>query len=480
MKLKKNFLYQFGYQILAIILPLITSPYISRVLGAEAIGDYTYTYTVSYYFYIACMLGFDTYGQRRIASALDNKEDRDKAFSETVTLQVLITALGCFIYIIYCFLLHGTIRLLSFIQLFYLASAFTNIIWVFEGVEEFRSVALRNTIVKVVSTILIFTLVRQRSNLWVYTLIIAGSSFVGNLILIIDAKKYVTFRFPNMKSCIPQLKPIVLLFAPQIGITVFMQMDKLMLGWWSTSRQLGYYQNAEKIINVPVALILTVGTVMMPRIINLKANEEYESIKKYNSISMEGLMLIGVACTAGLAAIAPAFTPWFFGDDFVDGSSILSLLSFQVAFMAWENVLQKQYLVPFGRDKEVIKAMSFAALINIVLNTLLIPFLDANGAIIGSLVSHLFICIYEGRILWKNLDIKKYMINVLWFGFAGILMFAIIRAVAGLNIIQNTTILVLTEIVTGAVSYLIMVLAIIMLRKSDLFEYIKRMKEMTF
>ena len=118
MKLKQNFIYQFSYQILAIIVPLITTPYVSRVLHPEGIGDYAYTFTVVYYFFIAWMLGFDTHGQRLVAQALGDRERRSRAFSEVATLQAGVTLLGSVIYILYTILAAERRRLITAVQFF--------------------------------------------------------------------------------------------------------------------------------------------------------------------------------------------------------------------------------------------------------------------------------------------------------------------------------------------------------------------------
>ena len=480
MKLKQNFIYQFSYQILAIIVPLITTPYVSRVLHPEGIGDYAYTFTVVYYFFIACMLGFDTHGQRLVAQALGDRERRSRAFSEVATLQAGVTLLGSVVYILYTVLSAERLRLITAVQFFYLASAAINVIWLFEGVEEFRSVALRNIAVQIVSCVLIFTLVKEETDLWKYTAIMAGSAFAGNLLFLATAGRHVDYRLPRFRNTIAHLKPALLLFVPQIGITVFMQMDKLMLGWWSTSRQLGYYQNAEKVVSIPVALILTVGTVIMPRIITLRAEKRMEEVRKYNSFAFDLLMVIGIGCTFGLTGIAHVFTPWYFGEEFRESADILSILSAQVAFMTWENVLQKQYLVPFEKDAVVIRAMTFAAGINVVLNTLLIPGYGSVGAIIGSLVAHLFICCYEGVILRRELPIRRYLGVTLALGAAGAVMCAAVRMLSRCLTAVNPFFQLVILIAAGGLLYLAMAAAILRWMHSDVMgslgETVKRIK----
>lgn len=466
--IKKNFLYQFAYQVVNLLLPLITAPYVSRALGAESIGTYTYASTVSYYFWVVAMLGFETHGQRRIAGFQTDREKRSKLFFEIYTLQIIITVIVSLAYFGYALTLTGLDRQLGIIQIVYMASSCVNVVWLFEGVEEFKSVSIRNIVVKIVSTILIFLLVKSKDDLWLYALIIAGSTFGGCIILLVEAHKYVEFtkiKFSNLKL---HVWPIIRVFLPQIGITIFMQMDKLMLGWWSTPRQLGYYQNGERIVNIPVTLILTIGNVIMPRIAKLRAEGDTTQIKRYNKLSMEALLLFGVACTTGLIAISKDFTPWFFGEDFRNSADVVSLLSVQIVFMAWENVLQKQYLTPMERDKVVIFCMSMAAAINLVLNSILIPRYAAIGAIIASLISHLFICVWESIILCKEQPITFFIKVLVEYSILGIIMCVIVMLIGSAIVDQNLTVKVIVEITTGVVVYIALALAMLKHKKSEL------------
>lgn len=480
-RLQKNFFYQFSYQILAILLPLITSPYISRVLGANGVGVYSYTFTVANYFYIICMLGFDTYGQRLIAANQKYPKKRNKVFTELLLLQIAVTFIVSIIYVGYIFTQAGERQLLAIIQFLHVASSFTNIIWLFEGVEEFKNVTTRNMIVKLASCILIFLCVKEQSDIWLYTLIMAGSTFAGNLLLVAYAHKYVSLDKPNWYSMLNHMKPIFMLFVPQIGITIFMQMDKLMIGWWSTTRQLGYYQNAEKIINIPITLILTVGVVIMPRIVSLQTDGETEQVKRYNSLCMEFLLALGVGCMFGLIAVAKDFVPWFFGEDFSESTSTLSLLSVQIVFMAWENVLQKQYLVPYGMDKVVATAMTVAAIINVLLNLWLIPQYAATGAIVGSLGAHIVICIFEGIVLRKELPVLRYSWIGISFVIPGVIMCGCVLLFARNVTMRIMTMKIICEILIGIAVYVPLLFAVLKLEKSAIWDvfcnYIDKFKK---
>lgn len=453
-QIKRNFIYQFIYQILAILLPIITMPYISRLFGADGIGKYSYTYTIANYVYIFSMLGFDTYGQRIIATCRENIIIRSKYFWEVYALQILSGTVGMAIYSGFIFLGTNELKLLSATQFLYVASALINIIWLFEGVEEFQKVAIRNAAVKIISVILIFTFVKKTDDLCLYSLIMSSSYLFGNLLFICYARKYVNLVRPEIKCCFRHLKSIVLVFIPQIGITIFMQMDKLMLGWWSSMRELGYYQNAEKVINIPIALILTVGIVMMPRITNLKAVEDKKQLDKYISLSMKLLMCGSIACMFGLLAISREAVAVLFGEDFAGSSGIMNWLSITVFFMAWENVLQKQYLIPMGKDKLIAVTMILAAVVNMLFNMVLIPTLGAAGAIIASIISHILICIIETIYVRRELPVISFLKDAFIFSIIGLGMLISVKIFSYTITIDILFLKLAVEILLGGLIYI--------------------------
>jgi O-antigen/teichoic acid export membrane protein len=172
---KKNFIYNFIYQILILILPLITVPYVSRVLGADGVGTYSYTYSIAYYFMIIAMLGLNNYGNRRIAKVRDNKEDLSKEFWSIYKLQLITSSIMIILYFLYVSLFATKYKLIAFIQILYVASSMLDINWFFFGIEKFKLTITRNTIIKVFSLILIFIFVKNENDLWKYTTILSSS-----------------------------------------------------------------------------------------------------------------------------------------------------------------------------------------------------------------------------------------------------------------------------------------------------------------
>ena len=474
--IKKNFIYQFSYQLLNILLPLLTAPYISRVFGADGMGEYSYTYTIANYAFVFSMLGFDTYGQRMIVMHRNNRDKLCEAFWQIYFLQIISSALGSILYWTYVILFANEYFVLSAIQYIVVMGAFTNIVWLFEGVEDFKRVSLRNIEVKILSVILIFLFVKKPSDIWIYALIISGSTFIGNLLFIVYSRKYISFKQINIFDSFKHLNGILLVFVPQIGITIFMQMDKLMLGQFSTMRELGYYQNAERIVNLPVAFILTVGTVMMPRIAAFHSMGDKSKIRSYITVSMKWLMMGSIGCMFGIMAISRDFVVLFSGTDFADSYIVISSLTPIIIFMAWENVLQKQYMVPLKKDKFVAIIMCLAAVINVIINYMLIPKMNAIGAIIGSILSHVFICLAEGIYLRKELPIFKMLCNIFPYLLSGTVMLVCVIFCANHVNIQSLIVKLIIEVVIGAIIYLTLSTVILYLQGERLKDILKSNK----
>ncbi len=285
-KIGKNLLYNIIYQVLIIIVPLITSPYLARVLGAEQIGIYSYTYSIVFYFMIFAILGINNYGNRTIAKVRDDSEKTSKAFWSIYFIQFCLGTLTIIAYVIYCTLFVKEHLMISIIQGLYIISNLLDITWYFYGKENFKITVLRNTLVKVISLILILLFVKSDKDLWIYTLIMASSMVVGQILLWPNVFKETKFVKISKADVLIHIKPIIILFIPVLATSIFSYMDKIMIGKLSTMTQAGFYENSEKIISIPKAIITAIGTVMLPRSANLFVKNKEKEIKRYIYVTM--------------------------------------------------------------------------------------------------------------------------------------------------------------------------------------------------
>ena len=310
--MKKNYIYNVIYQILILIIPLITMPYSSRVLGADGIGIYSYTYSIVYYFMLVAMLGLNHYGNRTIAKARDNKEELSKEFFSIYIFQLFTSTIMVLLYFIYVTFFNVEYKTIAYIQIMYVIASMFDVNWFFFGMEKFKLTITRNTIIKVLSLVLIFTFVKTPDDVWKYTAILAGSTLLSNLMLLVVLKKYVKPARISKKDIIKHVKPNLVMFLPVIAVSIYKMMDKIMLGTISDVSEVGYYENAEKITNVSLTLITALGTVMLPRVSNMISNNKEAEVKKLIEKTMPFVMFMTFPIAIGISCISNDFTVIFF------------------------------------------------------------------------------------------------------------------------------------------------------------------------
>ncbi len=450
--IKKNFSYNIIYQILIIILPLVTAPYVARVIGAEGNGIYSYTYSIVQYFALFAMLGLNNYGNRTIAKCRDNKEKLSKEFCSIYFFQLCMSAFTLMIYIVYICTFGQKYFIFALIQMIYLLSTCFDINWLFFGLEKFKLTVTRNIIIRILSTIFIFIFVKTEKDLILYTILMSGSHLLSQILLWPFLKREVNFVRPNFKDVIKHLKPNFILFIPVIAVSIYKIMDKIMLGNMTNINNVGYYEYAERIINIPLGVITALGTVMLPRISNMIAKGEKDNVKYYIDKSMQFMAFLSIPICFGLITVAPNFIPIFLGNEFKQTGIIIQYLAITILFISWANIIRTQYLIPNEKDKTYIISVIIGAIVNYIINIILIPIYQGIGAAIGTIGAELSVMMYQTYIVRKELNIKKYMRDWLKFLVNGIIMFVIIILMK--NIINSTYILIPIQILLGAIIYL--------------------------
>lgn len=409
--LQKNFLYNVLYQILLVILPLITAPYISRTLGATAVGVYSYTYSVAYYFLLIAMLGIGNHGNRSVAAVRDDREKLNKTFSSIYSLQVMTFSIAILVYAFYLVLFVKDNRLIVLLQLIYVTSGLFDIGWLFFGLEQFKLTVARNTLIKISTVVLMFVFVHKPSDLWKYTLIMSAGTLFSQAYLWLYVKKYVSFKKCSVKEIASNIKPVLILFIPVLAYSIYKVMDKIMLGNMSSYDQVGFYNNAEKIINIPMGIITALGTVMLPRMSNIVANGDKKRVDDYIRISAKLVTLLSSAIAFGLMGVSSVLAPVFFGDEFIACGEIIRLLSVTVFFIAWANVIRTQYLIPNKRDSIYLTSTMVGAILNLIINWMLIPKYQANGAAFGTIVAEFSVMLVQMVAVKNELPMRKYIMS---------------------------------------------------------------------
>ncbi len=450
--LKKNFLYNTAYQLLLIILPLITAPYVSRVLGVDGVGTYSYIYSIAYYFCLFGMLGVSNHGNRSIALARDDRKKRSYTFWAIYTIQFITTMIALLFYLFFITVLFDGNKRVAYIDTLFLLSYVLDINWLFFGLEEFRLTVTRNMVFKMLTVACTFIFVKNIDDLWKYTLILSSGTLLSQAYLWGFLRQKVDCVKPSKNEVLSQIKPILILFIPVISYSIYKVMDKIMLGSMTSVQQVGLYENAEKIVGIPVGVITAFGTVMMPRISALISQNDTTQIENYNKMSFRYFSLLAFGMVFGLIGISDVLPEVYFGNQFADCGSLIAGLSFTLIFMTWANIIRTQYLIPNKKDKPYVVSTICGAIINLIVNCLFIPEFQAKGALIGTLLAEFTVFFVQALYVRNDFPVFRYLKPTLGFLVAGICMSCVIYYIGNLWSTSIKTLMV--QVIVGSVIYL--------------------------
>lgn len=456
--LKTNYIYNLIYQILIIILPLVTTPYISRVLGAENIGIYSYTLSITTYFVLFGSLGIAMYGQREIAYIRDNEYKKSVVFWEIILLRAITMSISLTLFV-FIFANGENYNSYYKILIIEIIANSLDISWFFQGLEEFKKTVTRNIIVKIISVICIFTLIKKTEDLWLYILIYVLSNLLGNLSLWLYLPKHlIKVKLKDLKIK-KHIIPIISLFIPQIAMQIYLVLDKTMLGnILGDMSEVGNYEQSQKIIKTALTVVTALGTVVAPRIANIISSNEKEDVEKYLENSFRFVWMLGFPIMLGLIATSRTFVPWFLGEGYKKSISLIMIGAPLIMAIGLNNVTGIQYLIPAKKQKLYTKSVVIAAMLNLAFNLILIPYFKAAGALIASVIAEFSIVVVQLLDVRKDFDIKIILKNSYKYIVSGIIMFIPIYI---LGIFQEPTIkTTLIQIILGGFIYGVVLIAL--------------------
>ena len=413
MRVIKNYLYNLSYQILTIILPIITVPYVTRIFTSEDLGNYGFYNSIVSYFSLFAMLGIGIYGTKQIAAA----SDVNSAFWNIYAIQLIASILAISVYVIAIFSIpqmRGIIPLILGIVLF---TKMLDISWLFAGKEDFKKITLRNTVVKVTGVISIFTFIKSSEDLYLYVFLIVIFDFLGQFVMWIPAKKFIKRPSFNMKIMKKNLHPIVLLFLPQIAISLYVVLDRTLLGLLGSYSDVGIYEQGQKLISILLTVVSSLGTVMVPRVANLlfeRKDKEAQNMVKFSFILYN---LIIFPMIFGLIAVNEVFVKFFLGKNFQDVKYVLYIIVFNIMFVGWTNILGYQVLVVRNKNKEFMLSTTIPAFVSVAVNIAVIPLFGYIGASITAVIVELLAFTiqwyYCRNIINKNLLFNKDLVKII-------------------------------------------------------------------
>ena len=407
--LKINYIYRMLYEVLLLITPLITTPYVSRVLGADGIGDYSFTHSLITYFMLFGALGTASYGQREIARHRDNKFLASKLFWEIEFLTVMTTGV-CLLGWIGVIIFSAKYRYHYLALTPFLLGTMFDISWFFSGYEKVKNIVLRNSAVRILGIILLFIFVKHKNDVIVYCVINSVSSLMGALSMwmylpgMLTKVNFRELRFGH------HFHETLIYFIPTIAASVYTVLDKTLIGAITgSSFQNGYYEQATKIISIVKSMVfVAVNSVLGARISWLFAEQRFDEIKKRISHSMDFIYLLAYGSIFGIIGVSSRFVPIFFGKGFDPVVRLLYIMSPLILVIGTSNCLGNQYYTPSGQRKRSAKYIILGAFVNLIMNLILIPHYGAAGATIASLcaemiITFMYVHMSDGYMTWRQL-----------------------------------------------------------------------------
>ena len=452
-----NLTYHLIFRLIMTLSPLIVAPHLARELGASNLGIFTFVLANVQYFVMCAKLGIEQHGQRSIAECFYDKEKYSQTFWNLYTVQFLMSLLAAALYLCYSTLIVSDNKVITLICIFWIFGAQFNIEWLLFGIEEFKVVTVRNMISKILQVACIMFFVRRGKNpLLTYTIIMSAENFLCAMVLLPVLKKYIVWKRPQYEEIKRHIKPLLILFIPQLALSVFHNMDRTMLGLLTTYDQLGYYSNAFKLVNVPAQITLGMSAVFLPRAVSLYAQDDTKTRNAFLDRTFEFTAFLSAGLTFGMAGCTKDFVPVFFGSEFLPCIVLTYLFAPSLIIKTVSDLYRSECMIPLHQDNLYIWATIGGAVVNLIFNFLLIPRFGANGAAAATVIAEFALMVIQFKGYEKGYNgikwLKSYMIYIVM----AAVMFMAMDQVSGLMTGSGLLVKTAVEILIGGILYLLM------------------------
>lgn len=401
----KNSIFNAVYKGFLALYQMLTTVYISRVLQPEGVGAVVYANTVVLYFSMVASLGMPNYGVKLIAQNNESEDKRSKIFFELFILNLISNVFCIMAYYIFVngfHYFHGREELFNIMGLILIANMF-NIDWLFQGLEEYKYIAVRTIIIKTLSIIFMFIAVKSEEDSLRYALILGLSALANYLLNFVNLNKYIRIKKYDM-SLKEHVKPLFLLLFSAIATEIYTMLDTIMLEYFYGYEYVGYYSNAVKIVRMIYSIVIAVIGPFYPRISFYLKEKAYDESNRLINLGLKMIITIALPCVFGLILVADEIVVELFGQNFTPTVNTIRILSILVMVFCVAYLLGHTMLLAAGMEREILKATICGALVNGLANSILIPKYMHNGAAIASVLAEIVvtsILVWKGRKLYK-------------------------------------------------------------------------------
>ena len=470
--LKQNLFFNFIYQVVVILSPLVVTPKFSRVMGADYVGLKSYTYSIVYYFALIGALGLDMYGQRRIAIIKDDEEERSRVFLSVYLVKMACCFVSLSVYFVAFVLLNhnSDVRILYLCWTLYLVREMINPVWYLQGIERFKLVSILNIISQVVYVLCVYLFINTKEDLWLYILFYAAIPLAIAIIFIPFVLKDIKLVPLSKQEIFLVVKESLVYFVPTFASALYSMIDKTMLGVFDETKvTTGYYEQAEKLVKVALAFSTASFTIVRTRMSYVLKNESQEVYRSYNEKFISFSMLLCWPIIFGIIGIAKDFVPLFFGEGYGTVIVLVYVFVWVIPCLTISGLLQAIYIFPYGLQNKMNIYYIIVLCVNVVLNLFLIPKFDAYGAVIASICSELLLAIvllYKAK---SKVDVKLFFVKSIRYIIAATTMLLVVLSISKFQMPLLHKLCL--EFVCGVVAYFVVSLV---LRDSFLILQVKK------
>lgn len=400
-----NFIMNAILTVSSFIFPLITFPYISRTLLVDGIGKVNFATSVISYFTMFASLGIPTYGIRACARVRDDREKLTKTAQELIIINLITSAITYAVFFILLFTVDRFYQdktLLTVTSVSIILNTL-GVTWLYSALEQYSYITVRNIACKLVSVILMFIFVHNTSDYVIYGVIAVLASGGSNLLNFINLRKYISLRPVGHYDFKQHLQPIFIFFATSIAISIYTNLDTVMLGFMTNDTQVGLYSASVKVKTVLLAVVSSLGNVLLPRLSVYIHDNDYSKFREALSRVLNFLLLITIPLTLFFTLYVKDSIILLSGEAFLDASLSMRLLMPTVFFCALSGMTGNQMLVPLGREKAVMLSVSIGAVFDFVLNFFVIPKMGAAGAALSTLLTEFLVLVVQTFFLKDHL-----------------------------------------------------------------------------
>jgi O-antigen/teichoic acid export membrane protein len=373
----------------AFIFPLITFPYVSRILGPVGTGKVAFATSVISYFSMVAMLGIPTYGIRACARVRDDREKLTKTVQEIFLINFIMSV------IVYAVFLISLVTVEKFVQerellLIMSTTIIFNLIgmeWLYKALEQYSYITMRSLLFKFIALILVFVLIHKPQDYLFYGVTSIFAAAGSNIMNFINARKYVQLKWLKNHNYVQHLKPIAVFFAMSVATTIYTNLDTVMLGFMQGDEQVGYYNAAVKVKTLAVSLVTSIGTVLLPRVSYYIEKRMDTEFKKVTAKAFNLVVLMSLPIVIYFVFYAKEAIVFLSGQDYLPAVVPMQIIMPTIFLIGLTNIMGIQILVPQGREKMVLYSEIVGAIVDLILNVLLIPRYGCAGAAIGTLAA---------------------------------------------------------------------------------------------